>query len=61
MVASGSEPTDDEGNFCFAAYVVADDDAGEYSVTAGKAKGDNYRVGDCTDNCIIPKGSITIS
>ncbi len=60
VVASGSEPTDDEGNFCFAAYVVADDDAGEYSVTAGKAKGDNYRVGDCTDNCIIQKGSITI-
>lgn len=32
-----------DGSFCFGAYVVADDDCGEYQVKVGN-KGDNYRV-----------------
>lgn len=43
IVASGSVTTDGDGNFCFAAYTIAADDDGEYSVKVGN-KGDNYRV-----------------
>ncbi len=43
VVASGTVTTDSNGNFCFAAYTVAADDDGEYSVKVGN-KGDNYRV-----------------
>ncbi|MEZ0397367.1 MAG: hypothetical protein ABWK53_13175, partial [Anaerolineales bacterium] len=43
VVASGSVTTDSSGSFCFAAYTVAADDDGEYSVKVGN-KGDNYRV-----------------
>jgi len=42
-VASGDVTVDASGAFCFAAYVVADDDCGEYKVNVGN-KGDNYRV-----------------
>ena len=42
-VASGTIKTDGQGNFCFAAYTVMNDDGGEYKFTVGN-KHDNYRV-----------------
>ena len=43
IVASGNQATDAEGNICFEAYTVANDDCGEYKVNFG-GKNDNYRV-----------------
>lgn len=45
MVAQGIIDVDASGAFCFAAYVIANDDCGEYQVKVGN-KGDNYRVDD---------------
>ena len=49
IVASGEQTTDSEGNLCFAAYTINEDDCGEYKVTFGKKspkkKTDNYRIG----------------
>ncbi len=43
VVASGTILTDENGDFCFDAYTVQNDDCGEYKVNVGN-KGDNYRV-----------------
>jgi cell division septation protein DedD len=47
VVASGSSSTDGAGAFCLAAYVVANDDWGVYSVDVSQgrtSKSDNYHV-----------------
>ncbi|MBN1480656.1 hypothetical protein EH223_21115, partial [candidate division KSB1 bacterium] len=43
VVASATITTDENGDFCFYAYTVQNDDCGEYKVNVGN-KGDNYRV-----------------
>lgn len=49
VVASSTFTVGPSGAFCFAAYVIAIDDCGEYQVKFG-IKGDNYRVGDPPTN-----------
>lgn len=46
-VASGQVQTDDNGNFIIPAYIVQNDDSGEYKVSVGN-KQDNYRVNGTT-------------
>ena len=58
-VASGSESTDAAGTFCFAAYTIANDDWGTYTVDVDDAnKNDNYRVNGeppvMVDVCHVP-------
>lgn len=43
QVTYGSFSVDESGEFCFVAYMIEDDDCGEYKVTFGN-KHDNYRV-----------------
>jgi hypothetical protein len=55
VVVSGNETVDANGNFCFAAYTVQNDDCGEYKAHFNN-KQDNYRVDD--DNQIPEFGVI---
>jgi len=50
VVASGSEYVGEVGDVCFAAYVVENDDCGEYKVSFNNKK-DNYRV----DTPVVPE------
>lgn len=54
-VAQGQVVVDESGAFCFAAYQVAEDDGGEYTVKVGN-KGDNYRVNPGTASVLINIG-----
>ena len=56
IVASGEQTTDSEGNLCFAAYTINEDDCGEYKVTFGR-KSDNYRVGTPT----VPEFGVVVA
>jgi len=51
IMAGGSITTDQDGNFCFNAYTIANNDCGEYKVTFNN-KHDNYHV--------IPEFGLTI-
>jgi hypothetical protein len=44
IIKDGLVTTDSNGNFCFEAYTVANDDCGVYKVNVGKNKNDNYHV-----------------
>ncbi len=47
IVASGNVQTDANGNFLIFAYVIQNDDSGEYKVSVGN-KQDNYRINKTT-------------
>ncbi len=55
-VASGTFTVGGTGAFCFQAYIVQDDDGGEYSVKFGN-KNDNYRVERDQASVLINVGS----
>lgn len=61
IIASGNQTTDIDGNLCFAAYTIKNDDCGEYKVTFGAKspdkKTDNYRVGE---DITVPEFGTTI-
>ena len=58
-VAQGQVTVDSSRAFCFAAYQVAEDDGGEYTVKVGN-KGDNYRVRPGTAVVVINYGECTL-